>query len=178
MASSPAFQRFAELYYECKLPILDASLHGSQGKVIFGDNGSKIEVIGDDQQFLDTIQYLVPTVRDGVEQLIDVRDTPAGDLETYMQNWEYFLTSEEDPIQKATVRINQGDVAPPQDFDAKEALEASIELDFDNKELKKLVNNYSELLAVKQSDANRKNQPFRKDRDNASYDKERFEEIY
>jgi len=178
MGSSPEYRRYAELHYERKLPIVDASIEGSEGTIVFSENGTEIEVEGEDPEFLRTIQNLVPTVRDGVKQLIDVRDTPARNVGTYIRNWEFFLTNEQNPIQKAAVRINQGKTSVPSEFDAREAIKASIEGPTDNKNLQKIVENYSEVLAVKQSDANRMNQPFRKYKDNASYDQERFQEVF
>ena len=178
MASSRAYQKFAELYYERHLPIVDADIDGQKGRIVFEDDKSKIEVTGEDQQFIDIIQNLVPTVRDGTEHLIDIRDMPAGSLQTYLENMQYFTSNEEDPIRAATIKINRGELSPPSDFDETEALQASVELNFSNDELRKLIENYSEISAVKQSDANKMNQPFRKYRDNASYNEERFEEVY
>lgn len=182
MGSSPEYQKFAELYYERNRPIVNAYIRQSEGVpegvVVFDDEDWLYPVVGKRQDFLNTVQNLVPTVRDGVKQLIDVRDTAASDPDTYLRNLEFFHTEDDDAILTATRKINQGEISPPSEFDSKNAVEASIRLDFSNEDLRKLIKNYTALLAVMQSDANRMNPPYRNYREEASYDEERFDEVY
>lgn len=178
MGTDRGYARFAELYYERNLPIKERLIQDGEGVVRFQDGDSIIEVSGSGWDFFAVIQNLVPTVRGGVEQFIDVRDTPAKNSRTRERNMRYFRSEHEDPVQKATARLQRGDGNPPDEFDAKKALDSSLKPDLTDEDLQKLIKNYDEIIAIKNSDANRINAPYNKYKKKASYDSHRFEEVF
>jgi hypothetical protein len=178
MAGSEEFCRYKELYHEEKLPVVEASIEDSQGTVVFEKGNSKIKISGSSDDFISAIANLMPTNREGKSRLIDVTTVPVGSTDGYIENLQYFASDFDDPIQDAANRLNREELDVPAELDIREALNASITLDMDNPELKKLVKNFYGSLAVFRSDKLRMRTPYDTYRENVPYDKDRFDAYY
>ncbi len=178
MSSSPAFQKFATLYYERQLPVIDRSIRHNRATIVFEDTDENVFLESEAEDFVETAKNLVPSYRENGDTYIDVRDTEAESPEEYLKRLEYFVSQEDNPILNMTRRINNGEVSAPESLDLTEALDALINENWENDELGILLQNHVEAMALKQSDTNKMNAPFKKYKQNAAYDTERFSSLY
>lgn len=178
MPASEEFQKYKTLYYEDNLPVVDVSYNSEQTIITFKDGDSKIRVSGTSKDFADLPFQLVPTVRNGVEQLIEVNETAVDSAVEYYENMDLFSPESDEPIDEAAKRLREGKTEIPEQLDWREALSATVQKEIDNPELQKVIRNYHETLAVVRSDKYKRDSVYAKIRRDKPYDTETFYKYY
>lgn len=178
MSSSEEYQRYKELYYEENLPVIEYSITGDEGEVVFsGGDGNKV-VSGSADDFTNQLLKLVPTVRNGVEQFIELKETSAENTRDYYERMSVFSSDSDNPIEEVTARINSGELDPPEDLNWRSALTSSVQGEMGDPDLIELINNYFAAMALLRSDKYKKERILSKIRDNLPYEQSRFEKYH
>ncbi len=146
MSNSSEFIEFKKKYYNSDNIITNYKLDNSEGYVVFEGEEDSERIHGNSRDFLNVLEHLVKTVRDGEHQYIDVRDVPANNKETFQSNLEYFETDPEVGMEDALEEVQSEGTPLPDDFDQRSAVRASREQDFDNRHLKNVIENHSHTL--------------------------------
>lgn len=178
MTTSEEFQRYKELYYEEDLPVIDVSHQDSQVIITFKDGDSDIQVSGTCDDFTNLTLKLVPTIRNGIEQLIEVSEISVDSSFEYYENMRYFAAESNNPIDEATKQLRAGKAEIPEEIDWREALQSTLRKDINNPDLKKVVKNYYETLAVVRSDKYEIESIYAKIRSNNPYNESIFYKYY
>lgn len=133
---------FKRLYYERGLKVTTVEVGEDNATIVFEDSGDSIELTGESDEFLEVVSYLVKTVREDGEIYIDVRDVPAGDVETFESTLAKFQVDGTESVEGAIERINSQESDLPEKLDYRAGFDAALECDFENKYLKGIIENY------------------------------------
>lgn len=141
-------KEFKRLYYEEGLRVKAVEYEEDYAEVLFQDNGNRIKLKGNSDEFLKLTSYLVKTVRAGEEFYIDVRDVPAGNVETFESTLRKFQVDGTESIERAVERINNQESNLPESLDYREAFDAALECNFDNSYLKGIIEDYIDAIVL------------------------------
>jgi len=153
MSHSEEFRDFKRLYYQERLPIKTATFNyeaesGADASVVFEGDQSEIAISGTSEDFVEAVLAVKKTVRKGDEQLIDLTDTPVKDTDEYYDNVDIFIPDSDNPINDAVEQIRRGEADVPENVDLRKALDSSIDLNLDDENLVKVVENYHTCLGM------------------------------
>ncbi|WP_338756372.1 hypothetical protein V9T20_11700 (plasmid) [Halobacterium salinarum] len=151
-ADLPPHKQFKHLYLGENYDVVDLDIDDGSGDCTFKTGDGEVEVSGSNQDFLDQLSSMVKIKEGGEYKYVDVEDYPVGSKQSFSENLELFETSDDDdPVQEAVERINNGSVELPEEFDLIEGVECIIESDFDNEYADYIVNNCYLSVAILKS---------------------------
>lgn len=185
MSNSSEFQRFKQLYHQENYSIQSVSIEGDSGELVFKDpsDNSEISVTGDSEDFVHALWRIKRSVRNGEDVLIDVTATPAGSIEQYYENTEYFLPddptlSSEDEMNRVIEKILTGKTTPLTNVNLRNALNAVLKQDMTNSDLHLIIENYYEVLAYQLIQLKGFLELFQHRTDTVTYNHDRFMDYY
>lgn len=147
----PPYKKFKHLYLGKGYDIVDINIDDGRGDCTFKTEDDEVEVSGSSQGFLELLSSMVKIKEEGEYKYVDVENYPAGNKQSFSENLELFEASDNNPVEKAVKRINNGSVEPPEGFDLIEGVYCSIDRDFRNKNLEYIINNYYVAIAIANS---------------------------
>lgn len=185
MSNSPEFQRFKRLYHERSFPIKNVSITDETGEIVFEDStdGSETSVVGDANDFIHALWAVKKSIQDGKNVLIDVTATPAGSIEQYYDNLEYFLPNQptrtpNDEISRIMQEISTGETTLPDNINIRDALNAALDEEMDNPALHTVIKNYYRILAYELIQLKGCLEIFEHRSHNIIYNHDRFKDFY
>ncbi|WP_121820578.1 hypothetical protein [Halostella salina] len=160
MTGSEAYKQLKTLYHEGDLNVTELNIEIDQsgqepeeyGEVVFEDeDGEETKIAGTEHDFVIALFSIKSTVRQGEEKLIDLAETPVGDTEGYYDNIEHFVPRGGDP-DRSNIEIGMEQLQEEEEDVPKlsiiDGLDAAVELDLENDNLIKIVQNYHKVLAL------------------------------
>jgi len=178
MANPRSLQRYKALHHEKGAKIIERTSTDSKAEVVLDDNGTEVEIEGDSDRFINAVNNIGESVRDGERIFVDLEATAAGDIDTYRDTMELFETDLENPIEKTTQRINEGKLHPPEDIDFKSGIQAVLRKDVSEKNLQQIVQHYQESLAILRSNFLKHKNLVEDFRLNVAYNPDKFDRFY
>lgn len=178
MTNPRSLQRYKTLHHEEGAKIIERSSTDSKAEVVLDHNGTKVEIEGDSDRFINAVNNIGESVRDGERIFVDLEGTAAGDIGTYQDTMELFETDLDNPIEKTTQRINEGKLHPPEDIDFKSGIRAVLRGDVSEKNLQQIVQHYQESLAIRRSNFLKQKNLVKDFRRNVAYNPDKFDGFY
>jgi hypothetical protein len=180
MGHSEEYKKLKKHYHEDRYGILkvEANLSNEEedwGRVVFDAGDTEIEVTGSSSDFIMSIFDLKGGFAERDEGILDISATPAGDPQGYYELLEYFIDPpNEDRQEKAFERVQSGETDIPDSIGLEDALQASLEGEMDHPDLKIIVENYHEVIALRMLHMRQVDAEIKKYKQKQSHNQERF----